>query len=372
MLEIVGLEKSFGSFKAVSRVDLTIPEGEFFSLLGPSGCGKTTLLRMLGGFEAPTSGEIRQGGNRIDQLPPNQRQFNMVFQRYALFPHLSVWENVAFGLKVKKVSTAEIRQRVMEILSLVKLTGMEKRQVTTLSGGQQQRVALARALVNRPKVLLLDEPLSALDLKLRQQMQVELKALQRRLGHTFIFVTHDQEEALTLSDRIAVMNNGEIEQIGTPEEIYNHPKTPFVARFIGSINELPGTLLEMRDQRARVRTASGELEITATRKGSRPLPRLDVDRPVSVLVRPENLKISAATASTGKNGLSGVLKEILYQGPMTQFLVECAQYPGMTITVTSPTSMLHQQQLGIDVSDPVSLSFDSEDLLLMDAGTSAQ
>lgn len=377
MLEIVGLEKSFGSFKAVNRVDLTIPEGEFFSLLGPSGCGKTTLLRMLGGFESPTSGEIRQGGKRIDQLPPNRRQFNMVFQRYALFPHLSVWENVAFGLKVKKVAKAEIQSRVAELLSLVKLTGMENRQVTTLSGGQQQRVALARALVNRPKVLLLDEPLSALDLKLRQQMQVELKALQRRLGHTFIFVTHDQEEALTLSDRIAVMNNGEIEQIGTPEEIYNHPKTPFVARFIGSINEFSGKLVSGSGQNARVQTAGGLIEISATRKGSRALPSLREEQTVSVLVRPENIKIapasSGALGATGlnANSISGVLKEILYQGPMTQFLVESPSYPGMTIAVASPTSSLRQDQLGIEVSEPVLLSFDSEDLLLMSAATNA-
>jgi spermidine/putrescine transport system ATP-binding protein len=367
MLEILGLEKSFGSFKAVNRVDLTIPEGEFFSLLGPSGCGKTTLLRMLGGFESPTGGEIRQGGKRIDQLPPNQRQFNMVFQRYALFPHLSVWENVAFGLKVKNVPKAEISGRVGEMLALVKLAGMEDRLVTTLSGGQQQRVALARALVNRPKVLLLDEPLSALDLKLRQQMQVELKAIQRRLGHTFIFVTHDQEEALTLSDRIAVMNEGVIEQMGTPEEIYNHPQTPFVARFIGSINEFSGTLTSLEDGRARVHTAAGEFEISAARKGSRPLPALSANQAVSVLVRPENMKIGPAQSESAPNTISGVLKEILYQGPMTQFLVESGLFPGMTIAVASPTSALHQFHQAIDVADPVTLSFDSEDSLLMKA-----
>jgi spermidine/putrescine transport system ATP-binding protein len=367
MLEIVGLEKSFATFKAVNRVDLTIPEGEFFSLLGPSGCGKTTLLRMLGGFESPTAGEIRQGGKRIDQLPPNQRHFNMVFQRYALFPHLSVWENVAFGLKVKKVPKTEIKERVDEMLALVKLSGMNDRLVTTLSGGQQQRVALARALVNRPKVLLLDEPLSALDLKLRQQMQVELKALQRRLGHTFIFVTHDQEEALTLSDRIAVMNEGVIEQVGTPEEIYNHPKTPFVARFIGSINEFSGALTSITGERARVQTAAGEFEVSATRKGSRPLPALGVNQTVSVLIRPENIKIGPAQTTLAPNSISGVLKEILYQGPMTQFLVESSLFPGVSIAVASPTSALHQFHQAIEVSDLVTLSFDSEDLLLMKA-----
>jgi spermidine/putrescine ABC transporter ATP-binding subunit len=367
MLEIVGLEKSFGFFQAVNRINLSIPDGEFFSLLGPSGCGKTTLLRMLGGFESPTNGEIRQGGKRIDQLPPNQRHFNMVFQRYALFPHLNVWENVAFGLKVKKFSSAEVKSRVAELLSLVKLEGMESRRVTTLSGGQQQRVALARALVNRPQVLLLDEPLSALDLKLRQQMQVELKALQRRLGHTFIFVTHDQEEALTLSDRIAVMNNGEIEQIGTPEEIYNHPKTPFVARFIGSINEFTGTILEVSREQARVQVAGHEWQVTAKRRGSRPLPDLAVGDLASILIRPENIRLEAGTSLSTGNRVTGTLKEILYQGPMTQFIVESPELSGMNITVVIPSGQGSSVHLGVEVSDALTLSFDSEDLLLMPA-----
>src|SRR6185437_5257932 len=246
MLELRDIEKSYGSLKAVKQLSLTIREGEFFSLLGPSGCGKTTLLRMLGGFEAPTSGSIIQDGVRIDTLPANQRHFNMVFQRYALFPHLNVWENIAFGLRMKKVPGPEIKSRVEEILALVKMEGYGHRMIATLSGGQQQRIALARALVNRPKVLLLDEPLSALDLKLRQQMQVELLALQKKLKHTFIFVTHDQEEALTLSDRIAVMNHGVVEQVGSAQEIYEYPRTAFVAQFIGSINTLECEITEVR------------------------------------------------------------------------------------------------------------------------------
>lgn len=220
MLELKGVEKKYGSVHAVRSTDLTIRDGEFFSLLGPSGCGKTTLLRMLGGFESPSSGQIVHNGKRIDNLPANQRQFNMVFQRYALFPHLNVWENIAFGLRMKKVADAELKVRVAEALALVKMETYGLRGISTLSGGQQQRIAVARALVNRPQVLLLDEPLSALDLKLRQQMQVELLSLQRRLKHTFLFVTHDQEEALTLSDRIAVMNGGVVEQVGTAQEIY--------------------------------------------------------------------------------------------------------------------------------------------------------
>jgi spermidine/putrescine transport system ATP-binding protein len=273
MLELRQIEKTYGPVKAVNHVSLTIREGEFFSLLGPSGCGKTTLLRMLGGFEAPTSGEIIQDGTRIDTLPANQRQFNMVFQRYALFPHLDVWENIAFGLKMKKVSPAQIKARVEEALSLVKMEGFDAREIGTLSGGQQQRIALARALVNRPRVLLLDEPLSALDLKLRQQMQVELLALQKKLKHTFIFVTHDQEEALTLSDRVAVMNQGVVEQIGTPQEIYEYPKTAFVAQFIGSMNSLECQVVEVRPDAIALTGASKKpFLVKPSRDGARPLP----------------------------------------------------------------------------------------------------
>jgi len=230
----------FGDVKAVDSVDMEIREGEFFSLLGPSGSGKTTSLRLIAGFDRPSSGNILLYGQDVSDLPPYERSVNTVFQDYALFPHMTIGENIAYGLMIKKVAKAERENRVTEMLNLVQLTGMEKRKPSQLSGGQRQRVALARALINNPKVLLLDEPLGALDLKLRQQMQVELKSLQKRVGITFIFVTHDQEEALTMSDRIAVFNQGKIEQVGSPAEIYEHPATEFVAGFVGTSNLIRG------------------------------------------------------------------------------------------------------------------------------------
>jgi spermidine/putrescine transport system ATP-binding protein len=235
-----GVTKSFGDYEAVKELDLEIAKGEFFSLLGPSGCGKTTTLRMVAGFELPSTGRIYLEGEPVETVPPYKRNVNTVFQSYALFEHLSIADNVAFGLKRRKVPKDEIRARVAEALELVQLTGREKAKPAELSGGQKQRVALARALVNRPSVLLLDEPLGALDLKLRKQMQVELKGIQREVGITFLYVTHDQEEALAMSDRIAVMEGGEIRQCGSPEEIYEQPSSPFVAGFIGVSNLLPG------------------------------------------------------------------------------------------------------------------------------------
>jgi len=245
-IELVGVEKQFasvaGDVRAVEHVDLRIDEGEFFSLLGPSGCGKTTTLRMIAGFEEPTNGQILLHGRDMVGVPPYRRDVNMVFQQYALFPHMDVFENVAFGLRRKKVPKDEIRRRVTETLQLVELEGREKRRPRQLSGGQQQRVALARALVNRPRALLLDEPLGALDLKLRQAMQLELKRIQREVGITFVYVTHDQEEALTMSDRLVVMNAGRIEQLGSPRELYERPGTRFVANFIGTSNIVTGRL----------------------------------------------------------------------------------------------------------------------------------
>src|SRR5688572_28708515 len=241
-IELVDLVKHFSDATAVAGIDLSIEAGEFFSLLGPSGCGKTTTLRMIGGFVDPTHGDVSLNGSDVTDLPPNQRDVNTVFQSYALFDHLSIWDNVAFGLKRRKVAKAEMTRRVGEVLELVQLTGRDKDKPNALSGGQRQRVALARALVNRPAVLLLDEPLAALDLKLRRAMQVELKRIQREVGITFVFVTHDQDEALTMSDRVAVMSEGVVEQVGTPEEIYHSPATLFVAGFIGSANLLPGTV----------------------------------------------------------------------------------------------------------------------------------
>src|SRR5690242_14998536 len=243
-IELVGIAKRFhsrrGVVTAVERVDLVIGEGEFFSLLGPSGCGKTTTLRMIGGFEEPSEGQILLYGNDVVGVPPNHRDVNMVFQSYALFPHMSVFDNVAFGLRRKGVDSASAKQRVNEMLELVQLEGKSDRRPRELSGGQQQRVALARALVNKPRALLLDEPLAALDLKLRQAMQIELKLIQREVGITFIFVTHDQNEALTMSDRLVVMNAGNIEQLGSPRAVYERPRTRFVAGFIGTSNLLRG------------------------------------------------------------------------------------------------------------------------------------
>ena len=242
IVSLIDVEKRFGSNLVVRKMNMEIYEGEFLTLLGPSGCGKTTTLRMIAGFEDATSGIIKVQGERVENKEPYQRDVNTVFQNYALFPHMTVFDNVAYGLTIKKVPKDEIRQRVAEMLELVQLTDYERRKPDELSGGQKQRVAIARALINRPKVLLLDEPLGALDLKLRKQMQIELKRLQKKLGITFVYVTHDQEEALTMSDRIAVMNAGVIEQLGTPMEIYDHPLTRFVAGFIGESNIFDGTV----------------------------------------------------------------------------------------------------------------------------------
>ena len=239
---ITGITKRFGDVTAVDEMDLSIADGEFFALLGPSGCGKTTTLRMIAGLEFPTSGSLKIYGDEVGTLPPHKRPVNTVFQNYALFPHMNVGENIAFGLKMQRVPKKEIKPKVQRALDLVQLAGLANRRSTQLSGGQQQRVALARALVNNPKVLLLDEPLGALDLKLRQEMQFELKSLQREVGITFVFVTHDQEEALTMSDRIGVMNEGVLLQIGTPEEIYERPVNRFVADFIGQTNLLDATV----------------------------------------------------------------------------------------------------------------------------------
>ena len=251
--------KRFDDVVAVDDLSLEIEQGSFFALLGPSGCGKTTTLRMIGGFESPSEGVIRLDGRDVTDLPAYKRDVNTVFQSYGLFPHLSVFENVAFGLRRKGISGAEVTRRVGEALELVSLARYGKRRPAQLSGGQQQRVALARALVNHPQVLLLDEPLGALDLKLRKQMQLELKRIQDEVGITFIFVTHDQEEAMTISDRIAVMNKGRIEQLGRPEEVYERPATQFVAEFLGETNILGGTITEVSDQGAQVQTEAGPL-----------------------------------------------------------------------------------------------------------------
>jgi spermidine/putrescine transport system ATP-binding protein len=300
--------------QAVKGVSLAITEGEFFSLLGPSGCGKTTTMRMVAGFEDPTRGVVRLHGQDVTNVAPNKRDVNMVFQSYALFPHMNVWDNVAFGLRRKRVPDQDVRRRVGEILEIVDLTGREKRRPREMSGGQQQRVALARALVNNPRALLLDEPLGALDLKLRQAMQMELKRIQRDVGITFVYVTHDQGEALTMSDRIAVMNDGLIEQLAPPREIYERPDTAFVAGFIGTSNLLSGTveraeggvvLLRLGD-RGRVVVADGDRRAGDT---------------VQLTVRPEKIRISIDEPPGDVSAVPGTVAEVVYLGTSNSYAV---------------------------------------------------
>ena len=316
-VRLVDLRKDFGEVAAVDGINLEIRAGEFFSLLGPSGCGKTTTLRMIGGFELPTSGKILLGDREVTGEPPERRPVNMVFQSYALFPHLNVFENVAFGLRRRKTAEDEIRDRVSHALELVRLGGYEKRKTDQLSGGQQQRVALARALVNRPQVLLLDEPLGALDLKLRRELQVELKRVQLEVGITFVYVTHDQEEALALSDRIAVMDRGRVEQVGGPEELYDAPKTLFVAGFIGTSNLLPGTIESVDGSDALVRLASGHRCLA--RAGS-----ATAGDAVDVSVRPEAIEVERdGSGDEPGDGLQlrGQIQQSAYLGTSVSHIV---------------------------------------------------
>jgi spermidine/putrescine transport system ATP-binding protein len=317
-IRLVGLTKRFGSTTVVDHLDLDIRRGEFFSLLGPSGCGKTTTLRMIAGFSDATEGSIVLGGQDVTSVPPHKRNVNTVFQSYALFEHLDVLGNVSFGLKRKSLDKAEIKRRAMEALELVQLADRATAMPRELSGGQKQRVALARALVNRPEVLLLDEPLAALDLKLRHRMQVELKSIQREVGITFVFVTHDQDEALTMSDRIAIMNNGVIEQCGTPEDVYERPRTAFAAGFIGTSNLMTGTY------------SGGALTLA---------PGISVPVPghsdladgsiASIAVRPEKIWMSEFEAHMVR--VRGTVAATVYHGATTQYLVDVA--PGVRITV---------------------------------------
>ena len=325
-VRLVQVVKRFGEVVAVDHIDLEVHDGEFFSLLGPSGCGKTTTLRMIGGFEEPTSGVIELQGEDVTWLPPYRRSVNTVFQNYALFPHLTVFENVAFGLRRKGVRDAEVKSRVTEMLRLVELPGFERRRPTQVSGGQAQRVALARALINRPAVLLLDEPLGALDLKLRKQMQVELKRIQQEVGITFIYVTHDQEEAMTMSDRIAVMNEGRYEQLGDPETLYERPATRFVAGFLGVSNLLPGRVEGRADGYAVCRLADG----TVVRA---PGAQTDGRSAVDIGVRPEKIRMVGSDADTpgGWNALGGTVRDASYLGVSTQYIVETRHGERVTV-----------------------------------------
>ncbi len=310
VIEISHVSKQFGDFKAVDDANFGIRQGEFFSMLGPSGCGKTTTLRMIAGFEQPTSGEVRLDGKDVSKVPPYKRNVNTVFQNYALFPHMTVFDNIAFGPRSTKAPKGEIAGRVKEMLEIVHLADFAERRPTQLSGGQQQRVALARALVNYPSALLLDEPLGALDLKLRQTMQLELKRIQREVGITFVFVTHDQEEALTMSDRIAVMNAGRVEQIGTPEEIYHQPATVFVAGFIGVANLIPAAVVAVTGDLATVDAAGHRFGVPVTDESIRP------DDSAVVMVRPERLHISIDRPTGDLAAVEATVETLVFQGPV--------------------------------------------------------
>ena len=331
-IEFVGVHKNYLSHgetvPAVKRTDLAIAQGEFFSLLGPSGCGKTTTMRMIAGFEEPTAGRVFLDGKDVTGVAANKRDVNMVFQSYALFPHLNCHQNIAFGLERRKVAKSEITRRVGEILEIVSLTGMEKRSPREMSGGQQQRVALARALVNRPRALLLDEPLGALDLKLRQQMQIELKRIQREVGITFVYVTHDQGEALTMSDRIAVMCGGVIEQLGTPREIYERPATRFVAGFIGTSNIVEGHVERTEGGLALLSyTAQDRVVVPAP-------PSVRAGDKLEVSIRPEKVDLhreAPPVQATGGSVLSGTVTEVVYHGTSTNYTVATAAGADFTV-----------------------------------------
>ena len=315
LIEFKNITKSFDETIVLKGINLDIYENEFVTLLGPSGCGKTTLLRILGGFLEQTSGQVIFDGQDISHLPPYKRELNTVFQRYALFPHMNVYDNIAFGLRIHKVAEDVIEQKVMKMLKLIGLEGFEKRGITQLSGGQQQRIAIARALVNEPKVLLLDEPLAALDLKLRKEIQYELKRIQQEVGITFIYVTHDQEEALTMSDKIVVMKEGEIQQVGSPVDIYNEPENRYVANFIGESNIIPGIMHD--DYMIEFDDICFECVDFGFKK----------DENVDVVIRPEDLEI----VPEGKGNLSGVVKSVLFKGVHYEIMVETV--PGTTVRV---------------------------------------
>lgn len=308
LIEFINVTKHYDGDVALDNINLYIRDGEFLTLLGPSGCGKTTLLRLIAGFIMPTSGQILMDGRDLTTIPPYKRRVNTVFQKYALFPHLNVFDNIAFGLNIKKLPKNEIKQRVTEMLELVNLAGYEKRYIEQLSGGQQQRVAIARALVNEPEVLLLDEPLGALDLKLRKGMQIELKRMQKKLGITFIYVTHDQEEALTMSDTIVVINHGVIQQIGKPTDVYNEPKNRFVARFIGQSNIFEATM--RKDYLVDI----NGLDYPCVDAG------FGVEQPVDVVIRPEDVDF----VPVDKTALHGVVTNVLFMGVHYEFTVDCS------------------------------------------------
>ncbi|MEG1255734.1 MAG: ABC transporter ATP-binding protein [Clostridium sp.] len=330
IIEIKNISKTFGDLRVLDNISLDIKKNEFVTLLGPSGCGKTTTLKILAGFETCDEGEIIFEDKKINSVPPYERQINTVFQKYALFPHMNVYENIAFGLKIKKLSKAEIDKKVTEVLKLVDLKGFEKRKTDSLSGGQQQRVAIARAIVNEPRVLLLDEPLGALDLKLRKEMQIELKKIQKQLGITFIFVTHDQEEALTMSDRVVVMNKGVIQQMGTPEDIYNEPRNRFVAKFIGESNITIGVMIDD----FKVEFCNHIFECVD--KG------FEKNEDIDVVIRPEDIKI----VNKEEGHLQGTVKSSVFKGVHYELEVE---EKSMTFLLHNTKNFNIGTEIGMDI-----------------------
>jgi spermidine/putrescine transport system ATP-binding protein len=350
-LELSEVTKDFGAFR-LWPFNVTIQRGEFFSLLGPSGCGKTTALRLIGGFETPSSGKILLDGQDITLLPPHKRNVHTVFQRYALFPHLNVFENVAFSLRLKRVPTREIQPRVSEALKLVEIESLSGRSIQQLSGGQSQRVALARALVDRPQVLLLDEPLSALDPALRLRMREELKALCRKVGSTFLLVTHDQEEALQLSDRIAVLQNGRCLQIGSPKAIYEDPADPFVASFIGPTNEIAGEISGESESQWVMRSAVGVFR----------LKKNDVNLPkeISLILRPEKMRLLRAKSSVSENLIEGQIQEVSYLGSRTEYIVK----KDVTTFKVFEQELDRSKKKLLTIGDRVFLTWKTEDAMI--------
>lgn len=334
----VGLVKEYSGVEVVKNIDFWVKKNQFLTILGPSGCGKTTTLRMIAGFEKPTSGQILFEGKDITEVPPYLRNINTVFQKYALFPHMNIYENIAFGLHIKKMSEKEIEKKVGKILELVNLKGFEKRKIASLSGGQQQRIAIARALVNEPKLLLLDEPLGALDLKLRKEMQLELKNMQRELGITFVYVTHDQEEALTMSDKIIVMNNGEIQQIGSPIDIYNEPENVFVADFIGESNIFDGTMLTD----FKVNFAGYDFDCVDSGFGNH--------TPVDVVVRPEDVQLKKPQ----EGYIQGIVDSVVFKGVHYEMLV-----------TEGPREWMVHSTMKREIGESVGISLTPDDIHIM-------
>ena len=354
-LELKDIKKAFSKEEVLKEISLSIEKGEFITLLGSSGCGKTTTLRIIAGLETPDSGQVFLEGKDVTALPPEARDVNTVFQNYALFPHMTVADNIGYGLKLKKTPKAEIKKRVSEMLELVQLPGYEKRKPSELSGGQKQRVAIARSLINNPKVLLLDEPLGALDLQLRRTMQLELKRLQKKLGITFIYITHDQEEAINMSDRIAVMNHGVFEQIGSPDEIYNHPKTSYVATFVGNANILKGTVEKTEGEILKVSLAGETVSVAS--EGL----RLKTGTPVTMAVRSENLIFDEKCQS----GLEATVEEKSFAGGLLRVVLKLSDG-------TEVIANRHGIDAGVQPGQKVTCHFDAKNAVLVDLPSDAE